>query len=82
MPALLFGVHIYFTIHLKGVQKHIGKAVQLSVKPDASAEGDISGFAALTATLAATIGTGNIVGISTAVALGDRKSTRLNSSHL
>lgn len=70
MPALLFGVHIYFTIHLKGVQKHIGKAVQLSVKPDASAEGDISGFAALTATLAATIGTGNIVGISTAVALG------------
>lgn len=70
MPILLFGVHIYFTIHLKAVQKHIGKGVRLSVKPDTAAEGDISGFAALTATLAATIGTGNIVGVSTAVALG------------
>ena len=70
MPILLFGVHIYFTIHLKGIQKHIGKGVRLSVKPDNAAEGDISGFAALTATLAATIGTGNIVGISTAIALG------------
>ena len=70
MPIILFGVHIYFTLRLKGVQKHIGKAVRLSVKPDTKGEGDISGFAALTATLAATIGTGNIVGISTAVALG------------
>lgn len=70
MPILLFSVHIYFTIHLKGIQKHIGKAIRLSVKSDTSEEGDISGFAALTATLAATIGTGNIVGVSTAVALG------------
>lgn len=70
MPLLLFGAHIYFTIRLKGVQKHIGKAIKLSVTPDESAEGDLSGFASLTATLAATIGTGNIVGISTAVALG------------
>lgn len=70
IPALLFGSHIYFTLHLKGVQKHIGKAVKLSVTPDSKAEGDVSGFASLTATLAATIGTGNIVGISTAVALG------------
>jgi AGCS family alanine or glycine:cation symporter len=70
LPALLFGTHIYFTVHLKGIQKHIGKAIKLSVTPDASEEGDLSGFAALTATLAATLGTGNIVGISTAVALG------------
>lgn len=70
MPFLLFGTHIYFTIHLKGIQRHIGKAIRLSVTPDHEAEGDLSGFAALTATLAATIGTGNIVGISTAVALG------------
>ncbi len=70
MPLLLFGTHIYFTVHLRGVQKHIGKAIKLSVKPDKSAEGDLSGFASLTALLAATIGTGNIVGISTAVALG------------
>lgn len=70
MPMILFGAHIYFTIHLKGVQKYIGKAIRLSVTPDRLAEGDLSGFAALTATLAATLGTGNIVGISTAVALG------------
>jgi amino acid carrier protein len=70
MPILLFGVHIYFSIFLKAVQKHIGKAIRLSLKPDGSAEGDISAFAALSATLAATIGTGNIVGVSTAIALG------------
>ncbi len=70
LPVLLFGAHIYFTIHLKGVQKHIGKAIRLSFIPDRNAEGDLSGFAALTATLAATIGTGNIIGISTAIALG------------
>lgn len=70
MPIILLGTHLYFTIHLKGVQKHIGKAVKLSVTPDHSAEGDLSSFASLSATLAATIGTGNIVGISTAVALG------------
>ncbi|NLP34700.1 MAG: sodium:alanine symporter family protein [Clostridiales bacterium] len=70
MPALLFGVHIYFTFRLKGVQKHTLKAIKLSVTPEKDSEGDISGFAALSHTLAATIGTGNIVGISTAVALG------------
>ncbi len=70
LPVLLFSAHIYFTIHLKGVQKHIGKAIRLSFIPDTKAEGDLSGFAALSATLAATIGTGNIIGISTAIALG------------
>lgn len=70
LPTLLFGSHIYFTVHLKGIQKHIGTAIRLSITPDLDAEGDLSGFAALSATLAATIGTGNIVGISTAIALG------------
>ncbi len=70
MPALLFGAHIYFTVHLRGVQRHIGKGIRMSVTPEKGADGDLSGFGALTATLAATIGTGNIVGISTAVALG------------
>lgn len=70
LPVLLFGSHIYFTVHLKGVQKHIKKAIRLSFTPEEDAEGDLSGFASLSATLAATIGTGNIVGISTAVALG------------
>jgi len=70
MPILLFSSHIYFTIKLKAIQKHIPKAIKLSVTPTESAEGDLSAFASLTATLAATIGTGNIVGVSTAVAYG------------
>lgn len=70
LPVLLFGSHIYFTVHLKGIQRYIITAIRLSLTPDKDAEGDVSVFAALSATLAATIGTGNIVGISTAVALG------------
>ena len=70
MPVLLIGIHIYYTVHLKGVQRHIGKAIRFSVSTDDTAEGDLTSFASLSATLAATIGTGNIVGISTAVALG------------
>lgn len=70
MPVLLFGTHIYFTFHLKGVQKYIKRAIKLSTVPDEKGEGDLSGFASLSATLAATIGTGNIVGISAAVAYG------------
>jgi AGCS family alanine or glycine:cation symporter len=70
LPVLLFGSHLYYTFKLRGVQKHIGKAIRISFRPDQEGEGDLSGFAALSATLAATIGTGNIVGISTAIALG------------
>ncbi len=70
LPVLLFGTHIYFTVHLKGVQKHIKKAIRLSFTQEDNAEGDLSAFASLSALLAATLGTGNIVGISTAVALG------------
>ena len=70
LPLFLLGTHMYFTVHLKGVQRHIGKAVKLSITPDKGAEGDLSSFASLTATLAATLGTGNIVGVSTAVFMG------------
>ena len=70
LPTLLFGSHLYFTLHLKGIQKYIGKAIRLSFTSEDEAEGDLSGFASLSATLAATIGTGNIIGISTAIALG------------
>lgn len=70
LPIILFGSHTYFTFHLKGVQKHITRAIKLSVSSDNQGDGDLSSFASLSATLAATIGTGNIVGISTAIALG------------
>ncbi len=68
--VLLFGTHIYLTIRLRFPQRFIFKAIKLSFAKDKDAEGDVSQFGALTTALAATIGTGNIVGVATAVAIG------------
>ncbi|MDR2421175.1 MAG: amino acid carrier protein [Oscillospiraceae bacterium] len=70
MLILLIGVHILLTIRTRGVQRHLLRAIRLSVSKDSSAEGDVSPFGALAASLASTIGTGNIVGVASAVALG------------
>ena len=70
MLVLLFGTHLFLTIRLKFIQKHTWTAIKLSVSKDTSGEGDVSQFGALTTALAATIGTGNIVGVATAVGLG------------
>lgn len=70
MIVLLFGTHIFMTIRLRFIQRHTFRAIKLSLKPDAGSEGEISQFGALATALAATIGTGNIVGVSTAIALG------------
>lgn len=77
MLALLFGTHLYFTFRSGGIQKKVFHAIKLSVTPeeDNSKEKNgkksgLSGFATLSTTLAATLGTGNIIGVSTAVALG------------
>ena len=70
MLILLFGTHIYLTFRLGFIQKYIFKAIKLSVTKDDTSHGDVSQFAALSTALAATIGTGNIVGVATAVALG------------
>ena len=67
---LLMGTHLYLTLRLRFIQRFIVKAIRLSVTRDPSAPGDVSQFGALTTALAATIGTGNIVGVATAVALG------------
>lgn len=68
---LLMGTHLYFTMKLHLPQKNILKAIRLSVMPDRQADQEnLSVFATLATTLAATLGTGNIVGVSTAVALG------------
>lgn len=67
---LLFGTHLYLTFRLKFIQRHIGKAIKLSVTKDDFAQGDVSQFSALATALAATIGTGNIVGVATAVSIG------------
>ena len=67
---LLLGTHIYLTIRLRFPQRHIFKAIRLSVSRDKGSTGDVSQFGSLATALAATIGTGNIIGVSTAVALG------------
>ena len=69
MIILLLGTHIFLTIRLRFPQRNILKAIRYSVKKD-KGEGDVSQFGALATALAATIGTGNIVGVATAVALG------------
>jgi AGCS family alanine or glycine:cation symporter len=70
MVVLLFGTHIYLTIRLRFIQRFIGKAIKISFGRTKEGEGDISQFGALTTALAATIGTGNIVGVATAIAAG------------
>lgn len=70
MIILLLGTHIYMTVRLRFPQLKVGKAIKISVTKDKGAQGDVSQFGALATALAATIGTGNIVGVATAVALG------------
>ena len=67
---LLLGTHIFLTFRLRFIQRYIGKAIKLSVQRSHEGQGDVSQFGALTTALAATIGTGNIVGVATAIAAG------------
>jgi AGCS family alanine or glycine:cation symporter len=70
---LLFGTGLYLTIRFGGIQfLRLGAALQLGFirRRDDDAEGDISQFQALTTALAATVGTGNIVGVATAIGVG------------
>jgi AGCS family alanine or glycine:cation symporter len=70
MIVLLLGTHLFLTVRLRFPQRHLFHAIRLSVKHDKGASGDVSQFGALATALAATIGTGNIIGVATAVALG------------
>jgi AGCS family alanine or glycine:cation symporter len=70
MIILLLGTHVYLTILLRFPQRKIFTAIRLSVKKDPGATGDVSQFGSLATALAATIGTGNIIGVATAIALG------------
>lgn len=67
---LLIGTHLFMTIRTGFIQKDIFKAIRMSFQKDKDAEGDISQFGALALGLSSTIGTGNIIGVGTAIALG------------
>jgi AGCS family alanine or glycine:cation symporter len=68
--VLLCGTHLYLTVRLRLIQRYVGTGIRLSMERAAEGEGDVSHLGALTSALAATIGTGNIVGVATAVAAG------------
>jgi AGCS family alanine or glycine:cation symporter len=70
MIIMLLGTHLFLTLRLRFPQRKIFTAIRLSVKKDKGADGDVSQFGALATALAATIGTGNIIGVATAIALG------------
>lgn len=70
MIILLVGTHLFLTLRLRFPQRYIGKAIKLSVEKDSGSTGDVSQFSALATGLAATIGTGNIIGVATAVTMG------------
>lgn len=70
MIIMLLGTHLYLTFRLRFPQRMIFTAIRLSIKKDPGASGDVSQFHSLATALAATIGTGNIVGMATAIALG------------
>ena len=70
MIILLLGTHVFLTIRLRFPQRKLLTAIRLSVQRDSSQQGDVSQFGALATALAATIGTGNIVGVATAISLG------------
>ncbi|MBO6006223.1 MAG: sodium:alanine symporter family protein [Paludibacteraceae bacterium] len=67
---MLLGTHLFLTFRLAFIQKYIHQGIKLSVRPEKASTGDISPFSALATSLAATIGTGNIVGVATAISMG------------
>ena len=71
MILLLLGTHLFMTVRTRFIQrKTITKGIKLSVSKEPDADGEVSQFGALATALASTIGTGNIIGVGTAVALG------------
>ncbi len=74
MLVLILGVGIILTLSLRFVQVfRLPRAIRLVLTPhkeSAAKQGDVTSFAALCTALAATIGTGNIVGVATAVSIG------------
>ena len=70
MIVLLLGTHLFMTVRTGFIQRKTFTGIRLSVTRDPDAPGDVSQFQALTTALASTIGTGNIIGVGTAIFLG------------
>ena len=70
MIVLLLGTHLFMTVRTGFIQRKTFTGIRLSVTRDPDSPGDVSQFQALTTALASTIGTGNIIGVGTAIFLG------------
>ena len=70
MIVLLLGTHLFLAARTGFIQRKLPQAIRLSFRKDPEGRGDISNFGALATALAATIGTGSIVGVATAVLAG------------
>lgn len=70
MLVLLLGTHLYFTVRLGFIQKKTPRGIRMSLVSGQKESGGLSPYGALATALAATIGTGNIIGISAAIAVG------------
>lgn len=68
--GLLFGTHLFLTVRTKVIQRFVFRGIRLSLQKEDNGEGEVSPFGALTTALASTFGTGNIIGVGTAIALG------------
>lgn len=68
---LILMTGFYLTVRLGLLQvRHLGKALKFMVKNEDDGQGEVTSFGALCTALSATIGTGNIVGVATAIAAG------------
>lgn len=72
LPMIIFllGAHFLLTIITKFIQKYTLKGIKLSVAKQNGGDGDLSVFGALMTALSSTIGTGNIIGVGTAIYCG------------
>ena len=70
MIVLLLGTHVFLTFKTGFIQRKLPQAIRLSFRKDPQGKGDISNFGALATALAATIGTGSLVGVATAILAG------------
>lgn len=70
MIVLLLGSHLFLTVRTGFIQRKLPAAIKMSLAKETDAEGDITHFGALVTALAATIGTGSIVGVATAILAG------------
>jgi len=67
---LLMGTHIYLTFRTGFIQRKLGLGIKLSTTRDKGSTGDITQFGSLATALSSTIGTGNIIGVGSAIAAG------------